>query len=105
MAAEINGEEFVITESEEAKLVGAVDVGLALSNAIAASESLGLGIVPIGGIRKEAEAVAKLLELPEFVFPMVGLVIGHPADDSEVKPRLPKEVIYNKEIYNKDSLG
>lgn len=58
LAAEINDEELVITESEEAKLVGAVDVGLALSNAIAAAESLGLGIVPIGGIRKEAEAVA-----------------------------------------------
>ncbi|APC42193.1 NADPH-dependent oxidoreductase [Clostridium estertheticum] len=104
LASEINGEEFVITESEEAKLVGAVDVGLALSNAIAAAESLGLGIVPIGGIRKEAEAVAELLELPELVYPMVGLVIGHPADKSEVKPRFPKDVIYNKEVYNKDSL-
>ena len=30
LAAEINGEEFVITQSEESKLVGAVDVGLAL---------------------------------------------------------------------------
>ena len=55
LAAEITGENLVITESEEARLVGAVDVGLALSNAIAAAESLGLGIVPIGGVRKEAK--------------------------------------------------
>ncbi len=102
LAAEINGEKLVITDSEEARLVGAVDVGLALSNAIAAAESLGLGIVPIGGVRKEAEAVAELLELPEFVFPMVGLVIGHPAEESELKPRFPKEVVYHSEVYNKD---
>lgn len=102
LAAEINGEKLVITESEEARLVGAVDVGLALSNAIAAAESLGLGIVPIGGVRKEAEAVAQLLELPKFVFPMVGLVIGHPDGDSELKPRFPKEVVYHSEVYNKD---
>jgi len=104
LAAEINGEELVITQSEEAKLVGAVDVGLALSNAIAAAESLGLGIVPIGGIRKEPEAVAELLGLPQFVFPMVGLAIGHPAGESEVKPRFPKEVVYHSEVYNKDVL-
>jgi len=102
IAAEINGEKLVITESEESKLVGALDVGLALSNAIAAAESLGLGIVPIGGIRKEPEAVAELLGLPEFVFPMVGLVIGHPADVSELKPRFPKEVVCHSEVYNKN---
>ena len=105
LAAEITGEKLVITESEEAKLVGAVDVGLALSNAIAAAESLGLGIVPIGGVRKEPEAVAELLGLPEFVFPMVGLAIGHPAETSEVKPRFPKEVVYHSEVYNKDLVG
>ncbi|MBZ9689191.1 NADPH-dependent oxidoreductase [Clostridium estertheticum] len=105
LAAEITGEKLVITESEEARLVGAVDVGLALSNAIAAAESLGLGIVPIGGIRKEPEAVAELLGLPQFVFPMVGLAIGHPAEESEVKPRFPKEVVYHSEVYNKDVLG
>ncbi|MGH4140346.1 NADPH-dependent oxidoreductase [Clostridium sp.] len=102
LAAEITGEKLVITESEESRLVGAVDVGLALSNAIAAAESLGLGIVPIGGIRKEAEAVVELLELPEFVFPMVGLAIGHPDGATDVKPRFPKEVVYHSEVYNKD---
>lgn len=104
LAAEINGEKLVITESEEARLVGAVDVGIALSNAIAAAESLGLGIVPIGGIRKEPGEVAELLGLPQFVFPMVGLAIGHPAEDSEVKPRFPKEVVYHSEVYNTEVL-
>ena len=36
---------------------------------------------------------------------MVGLAIGHPAEDSEVKPRFPKEVVYHNEVYNKDVLG
>lgn len=102
IAADIIGEDMVLAESEEGKLVGAVDVGLAMGNAIAAAESLGLGIVPIGGVRKDAEAVAELLELPQYVFPMVGLVVGHPEDFSNVKPRFPEEVIHHSEKYNKD---
>lgn len=100
IAGEIIGEEMVLAETEEGKLVGAVDVGLALGNGIAAAESLGLGIVPIGGIRKEAEAVAELLGLPKYVFPMVGLVVGHPLDYSHLKPRFPEEVIHHEEKYN-----
>lgn len=102
IAADIVGEDMVLADSEEGKLVGAVDVGLAMGNAIAAAESLGLGIVPIGGIRKDAEAVAELLELPKYVFPMVGLVVGHPEDLSNLKPRFPEEVIHHKEKYNTD---
>lgn len=72
LAGKIMGEEIVITDSQEANLVGAVDVGLAMGNAIAAAESLGLNIVPIGGVRKEPEEVIELLGLPEYVFPKIG---------------------------------
>jgi FMN reductase [NAD(P)H] len=102
IAGEIIGEEMVLAETEEGKLVGAVDVGLALGNGIAAAESLGLGIVPIGGIRKEAEAVAELLGLPKYVFPMVGLVVGHPEGPSHLKPRFPEEIVHHQEKYNTD---
>ncbi len=98
----MNGEEMAIIENIESTLVGAVDVGIALGNAIAAAESLGLGIVPIGGVRKEPEEMIKLLELPEYVFPMCGLVVGHPKDHSDLKPRFPKSAVHHEEKYNKD---
>jgi FMN reductase [NAD(P)H] len=104
LAAEINGEQLAITNSMESIIVGATDVGIALANAAAAAESMGLGIVPIGGIRKNPDEVIKLLELPEYVFPVSGLVIGHPADPSAQKPRLPREAVIHQETYNRDQL-
>ncbi|MBN2908465.1 NADPH-dependent oxidoreductase [Polycladomyces sp. WAk] len=104
LAAEINGEPLAITNSIESILIGATDVGIALANAAAAAESMGLGIVPIGGIRRNPDEVIKLLELPEYVFPVSGLVIGHPADPSAQKPRLPREAVIHQETYNRDQL-
>lgn len=104
LAAEINGEPLAITDSIESIIAGATDVGIALGNAIAAAESMGLGIVPIGGIRRNPDEVIKLLELPEYVFPVSGLVIGHPADPSAQKPRLPQEAVFHRETYNRDQL-
>ncbi|BCU82348.1 FMN reductase [NAD(P)H] [Polycladomyces abyssicola] len=104
LAAETNGEQLAITNSIESIIVGATDVGIALANAAAAAESMGLGIVPIGGIRKNPDEVIKLLNLPEYVFPVSGLVIGHPADPSAQKPRLPREAVIHQETYNRDQL-
>jgi len=100
LAAEKNGVDLVITENIESTMVGCVDVGLAMGSAIAAAESLGLGIVPIGGVRREPEELIKLLELPKYVYPVCGLVVGYPKDESAPKPRLPKEAVYHEEKYN-----
>lgn len=83
-------------------LVGATDVGISLSNAIAASESLGLQIVPIGGIRKNPIEVVEYLNLPEYVIPICGLCIGYGYNDPGHNPRLPKEAFIHQEVYNKD---
>ncbi|MCD8509465.1 MAG: NADPH-dependent oxidoreductase [Bacillus sp. (in: Bacteria)] len=104
LAAEKNGMELQVTNSVEAILTGATDVGIALGNAITAAESLGLGTVPIGGIRKNPDEVIELLNLPEYVFPISGLVVGHPKDPSDVKPRLPLEAVYHEERYNLENL-
>lgn len=100
IAAELNNEKLVITDSVESMLVGATDVGLAMGNAIAAAEAMGLGIVPIGGARKSPQELIELLNIPEYVFPVCGLVVGHPADPSALKPRFPQEAVYHKEAYN-----
>lgn len=102
LAAEKNGVDLVITEDLEAIMVGCVDVGLAMGNAIGAAESLGLGIVPIGGIRNKPREIIELLDLPKYVFPVCGLCVGYPKDRSALKPRLPKEAVYFEEKYNSD---
>lgn len=104
IAAIKNGETQKIQESIESTLVGAVDVGLGMGAAIIAAESLGLGIVPIGGIRREPQKMIDLLELPEFTFPVAGLAIGHPNSRSGKKPRLPLSTFSHNEKYHTEHL-
>ncbi|WP_428911063.1 NADPH-dependent oxidoreductase [Niallia sp. Krafla_26] len=85
-------------------IVGTTDVGIALGTAVAAAESLGLGTVPIGGIRRNALEVIKELNLPPYVIPVSGLCVGHPAQVPDQKPRLPKEAVYHEEIYQQEML-
>jgi len=102
IAAEINGREMEIQKSIESVMVGSVDVGISLGFAMAAAESMGLGTVVIGSIRKHPVEIAELIELPELVFPVAGLLIGHPSDWSRLKPRLPQDAVFHREKYNKD---
>ena len=104
LAAKKNDNELKITESVESIMVASVDVGLAAGNAIAVAESLGYGIVPIGGVRREPEEVIELLELPQYVYPIVGLCIGIPESKEEKKPRLPLQAVVHNEAYNKDQM-
>lgn len=83
-------------------IVGAHETGIALEAATIAAESLGLGTVPIGDVRKNAQEVIRELQLPKYVFPMLGLCIGYPANNPGLKPRLPKKAVYFEEKYNSD---
>ena len=71
IAAKKNNVKQIIQEYVEGTEVGCVDAGIALGAATIAAESLGLGVVPIGGIRKNPEDVIELLELPKYTFPVV----------------------------------
>lgn len=102
LAADKAGEELVIAGNMEGTLVGSIDVGLAMGNTIAAAESLGLGTVCIGGIRKSPQQMIDLLGLPDYVYPMVGLCVGN-VDEEKIpskKPRFPKEAVLHEEKYN-----
>ena len=105
LAGEKNGEKEIIHESIEGTLVGSFDAGLAMGAAIIAAESLGLGIVPIGAVRKEPDEMIKLLNLPQYTYPLVGLVLGYPAELSTQKPRLPHDAIVHIETYKKAGLA
>lgn len=80
--------------------IGAVDVGLMAQNTMVAAESLGLGGVYIGGVRLNIEKLTDLLELPEYVIPLVGLSIGYPAEEkNRLKPRLPQSIVMHTNKY------
>lgn len=67
----------------------ATDAAILLAWLVAAAEAAGLGCCPISAIRNRAEAVGRLLYLPDHVFPYAGLAIGWPADEGVLNPRLP----------------
>jgi FMN reductase [NAD(P)H] len=94
------GQTQIIHESMEGFGVAAVDAGIALGTMITAAESLGLGIVPIGGIRRNPQGMIALLELPPLTFPLAGLTIGHIADDAPIKPRLDISTFRHDERYD-----
>lgn len=90
-------------------ITATVDCGLFAQNCAIAAESLGLGVVYIGGIRNQIARVSELLELPELVYPVFGMCIGYPDQDPEIKPRLPLSVVLKQDRYDdntdKDSIS
>ena len=83
-------------------IIATVDVALMAQSMVCAAESAGLGICYIGGIRNNPGLVSKLLELPKGVYPVFGLCLGYPAQDPDVKPRLPLSVILKEDRYNEE---
>ncbi|UFJ42615.1 oxygen-insensitive NADPH nitroreductase [Brevibacillus humidisoli] len=81
-------------------IVATVDVALAAQNAAIAAESLGLGIVYIGGIRNHPREVSRLLQIPELVYPVFGMCLGYPDQDPDRRPRLPLEAVYHQNVYS-----
>ena len=86
-------------------ILATVDTALAAQNCVVAAESLGLGICYIGGLRNNPQAVSELLELPRLVYPVFGLCLGHPAQDPEVKPRLPLAAVLGEDVYPAENLA
>ncbi|CAM5437177.1 MULTISPECIES: NADPH-dependent oxidoreductase [Niallia] len=102
LASEMEGKAFKAIEDVDTLLIGATDVGLAMQNAITAAESLGLGTVPIGGIRRNSLQVIDFLQLPSYVIPIAGLCLGYPDGDPGLKPRLPLEAVLHEEKYDRN---
>ncbi|WP_438444509.1 oxygen-insensitive NADPH nitroreductase [Gorillibacterium sp. sgz5001074] len=88
--------------STELFIAAVADTALASQNAAIAAESMGLGIVYIGGIRNDLEEVCLLLEVPELVLPLYGMCIGYPDQDPMPRPRLPLEAVLHENTYKTD---
>ncbi|ASN06200.1 oxygen-insensitive NADPH nitroreductase [Virgibacillus necropolis] len=95
--------DFEVQETENL-LIGAIDTALVAENFLLAARSYGLGGVMIGGIRNEAEEVAKLLKLPKWTLPIVGMCIGYPDQHPRQKPRLVTPAVYHEEYYRLEDL-
>jgi len=81
----------------------AVDAGVALSAFITAAEALGLGCCPISAVRNHAAAVSERLDLPDYVFPICGLTLGHPVYPPRISPRLPISMTVHEDRFTDDT--
>ena len=97
-ACGMQGGEFA-TGMTEHFIIATVDVALFAQNCAVAAESAGLGICYIGGIRNDPGRVSALLDLPDQVYPVFGFCLGYPAQDPDVKPRLPLSVVLKEGRY------
>lgn len=70
---------------------GFTDACLMAQNVVNAAESLGLGTNYLGNIHNNTRGVIDLLQLPKYTFPVVGLTLGWPNQDPQLKPRMPQQ--------------
>jgi nitroreductase len=86
----------------EAFIFAIADASFAAQNTIVAAESLGLGGCYIGAMRNDPAGVADELALPDEALVIFGMTIGipDPGIGTDVKPRLPQNVILHRERYS-----
>jgi len=85
-------------------LNAAVDAALVMMSFIRAAEAVGLGTCPISHVRNHPHDLARLLALPDAVFPVAGLCVGFPAEAGRITPRLPLEVTVHVDRYDETGL-
>jgi nitroreductase/FMN reductase [NAD(P)H] len=81
-------------------LNAAVDAALVMMSFIRAAEAVGLGACPVSHVRNHPHELARLLALPDGVFPVAGLCVGYPAEPGRLSPRLPLEVTVHVDRYD-----
>ena len=86
-------------EGYTALVFGTIDMSLAAQNMVLAAESLDLGTVYIGMVGHRASEVSELLDLPADVIPVLGLVVGHPAEEPALRPRIPLRFLHHADRY------
>ena len=78
------------------------DTVLAVQNTLNAAESMGLGGVILGSINNDPEKLIEVLDLPKLTYPVLGLQVGIPDQEPQLKPRLPLEFMAFENEYPKD---
>ncbi len=99
LIAQEQGIDATLQGSTERFLAAFADAMIAAQNVLVAAESMGMGAVFLGSLWNDEEKVIDLLQLPKYTFPAVGLVVGWPNQEPQVKPRLPQEIIHMENGY------
>lgn len=71
---------------------GFTDASISAQNVVNAAEAMDLGANYLGSILNDSEKLCEILNLPKLTFPVVGLRIGYPNQDPQLKPRLNKRM-------------
>ncbi len=82
---------------------GINDCSMACQSALTAAEAQGLGGVAIGGFKNRIIDISKMLQLPKYVAPVLGLVIGVPDEvysEPQQKPRLPMDWLIMDNVWH-----
>ncbi|MEM3032092.1 MAG: hypothetical protein QXK39_04175, partial [Nitrososphaerota archaeon] len=80
-------------------LLGVFEVGLAVMNAILASEIMGYGTLILDCGLYECERISEVLKLPAGVIPLVVLLIGEKDEAPPQRPRWPIETVLHVDGY------
>lgn len=70
---------------------GWTDACLAAQNMVAAAELAGFGTLFLGSIWNDMDRMVEILGLPKLTFPALGLAIGVPDQNPQLKPRMPRQ--------------
>lgn len=78
---------------------GFYDAMIAAQNMVIAAESMGLGTLYLASIQADPRRVIAALKLPKYTYPILGLLIGHPDQRPQYKPRLPTAITMVENTY------
>ena len=81
-----------------------VDASLAMGFFVVAAEAVGLGCAPLSSLRDYMYQVAEVLELPDGVFPVAGVMFGWPSAKGYVNQRLAQSNVVHRERYDDSNL-
>ena len=79
---------------------GVIDASIFAQQFCTIAEMNGMGTCYLGTTTYNAEPIAKALELPEGVIPVITVTVGYPAENPEISDRLPIEAIAHLEKYH-----
>jgi len=84
-------------------MVAAIDAILVSQTVALAAESKGLGICYLGSTFANGDLIGELLDLPTQVVPVVGFSLGYPAENPDLRDRLPLAGIIHEDTYQEYS--
>jgi nitroreductase/FMN reductase [NAD(P)H] len=81
------------------------DAAIVMEGIVAAAAIAGLATCPISQLRNRAGRIARLLDLPDRVFPFAGLCIGYAAAPGRISPRLDMGITVHEDRYDRGAFA